>query len=319
MTKLGDLSNDELLARLRAHIGRGNVWLVGLLAYLAEVDARRLYAESEVRTRSGPHAPSQPDGRPGEDLRGVARPPPHEAGEGAAWQDDSLQGEDALRDDERAGRGGSSAVEEAGAARPRPAGGPARGLGSGRRTVLPCRRGGQSVPGSGIPRAGPRRGEGPRGQRRRGEYPTAMSGSQSSTCRGGLRSRVHKGADPLATTKVRPGCPGTTAERSARPGTTAERCGRPGTTAERPARPGTTAERCGRPGAVVRDRCGRPGAVVRDRRGAQAPSFETAARGLRSLGFREPEVRQVIARLATSLDPGTSVATIIRDALRLLT
>ena len=45
MTKLGDLSNDELLARLREHVGRGNVWLVGLLAYLAEVDARRLYAE----------------------------------------------------------------------------------------------------------------------------------------------------------------------------------------------------------------------------------------------------------------------------------
>ena len=45
MTKLGDLSNDELIARLRAHVGRGNVWLVGLLVYLAEVDARRLYAE----------------------------------------------------------------------------------------------------------------------------------------------------------------------------------------------------------------------------------------------------------------------------------
>ena len=45
MTKLGDLSNDELLARLRTHVGRGNVWLAGLLAYLAEVDARRLYAE----------------------------------------------------------------------------------------------------------------------------------------------------------------------------------------------------------------------------------------------------------------------------------
>ena len=52
---------------------------------------------------------------------------------------------------------------------------------------------------------------------------------------------------------------------------------------------------------------------------AKAPSFETAARGLRSLGFREPEVRQVIVRLATSPDPGTSVETIIRDALRLLT
>ena len=45
MNKLGDLSNDELIARLRAHVGRGNEWLVGLLGYLAEVDARRLYAE----------------------------------------------------------------------------------------------------------------------------------------------------------------------------------------------------------------------------------------------------------------------------------
>ena len=45
MTKLGELSNEELIARLRAHVGRGNVWMVRLLAYLAEVDARRLYAE----------------------------------------------------------------------------------------------------------------------------------------------------------------------------------------------------------------------------------------------------------------------------------
>ena len=45
MTKVGDLSNDELLDRLHAHVGRGNAWLVGLLAYLAELDARRLYAE----------------------------------------------------------------------------------------------------------------------------------------------------------------------------------------------------------------------------------------------------------------------------------
>ncbi len=45
MTRLGELSSDELLARLRVHVGRGNVWLAGLLAYLAEVDARRLYAE----------------------------------------------------------------------------------------------------------------------------------------------------------------------------------------------------------------------------------------------------------------------------------
>jgi len=45
MTKLGDLSNDELLARLRGHLGRGNVWLAGLLVYLGEVAARRLWAE----------------------------------------------------------------------------------------------------------------------------------------------------------------------------------------------------------------------------------------------------------------------------------
>ena len=42
---LEELSNDELVARLRAHVGRGNGWLVDLLAYLAEVDARRAYAE----------------------------------------------------------------------------------------------------------------------------------------------------------------------------------------------------------------------------------------------------------------------------------
>jgi len=50
-----------------------------------------------------------------------------------------------------------------------------------------------------------------------------------------------------------------------------------------------------------------------------APVFESAARGLRSLGFREPEVRDVIARLATSHDAGASVETILREALRLLT
>jgi len=42
---LDRLTTDELLARLRAHVGRGNVWLVGLLAYLGEMDARRAYAE----------------------------------------------------------------------------------------------------------------------------------------------------------------------------------------------------------------------------------------------------------------------------------
>ena len=45
MIELGDLADEEVLARLRRHVGRGNIWLAGLLAYLAEVDARRLYAE----------------------------------------------------------------------------------------------------------------------------------------------------------------------------------------------------------------------------------------------------------------------------------
>ena len=45
MIKVGNLSNDELLVRLSKHVGRGNVWLVGLLVYLGELDARRLYAE----------------------------------------------------------------------------------------------------------------------------------------------------------------------------------------------------------------------------------------------------------------------------------
>ncbi len=52
---------------------------------------------------------------------------------------------------------------------------------------------------------------------------------------------------------------------------------------------------------------------------SRVPAFETAARGLRSLGFRAPEVRDVIARLTTSLDPGASAETIIRNALVLLT
>ncbi len=52
---------------------------------------------------------------------------------------------------------------------------------------------------------------------------------------------------------------------------------------------------------------------------AQAPSFERAARGLRTLGFRDSEVREVITRLASSLGPDTSAETVVRDALRLLT
>ncbi|MBN9165718.1 MAG: hypothetical protein BGO98_37635 [Myxococcales bacterium 68-20] len=42
MDKLGDLSDEELLARLRGHMGSGNVWCAKLIAYLVEVDERRL-------------------------------------------------------------------------------------------------------------------------------------------------------------------------------------------------------------------------------------------------------------------------------------
>ena len=45
MNELGNLSNEELLARLRAHVGNGHAWQAGLIAYLAEVDARRLDRE----------------------------------------------------------------------------------------------------------------------------------------------------------------------------------------------------------------------------------------------------------------------------------
>ena len=42
MDKLGDLSDEELLARLHGHVGNGNVWCAELIAYLVEVDERRL-------------------------------------------------------------------------------------------------------------------------------------------------------------------------------------------------------------------------------------------------------------------------------------
>ncbi len=42
MDKLGDLSDEALLARLRGHVGKGNVWCAELIAYLVEVDERRL-------------------------------------------------------------------------------------------------------------------------------------------------------------------------------------------------------------------------------------------------------------------------------------
>ena len=42
MDKLGDLSDDELLVRLRGHVGKGHVWHAELIAYLVEVEDRRL-------------------------------------------------------------------------------------------------------------------------------------------------------------------------------------------------------------------------------------------------------------------------------------
>ena len=48
-------------------------------------------------------------------------------------------------------------------------------------------------------------------------------------------------------------------------------------------------------------------------------SFDTVARALRSLGFREPEVRAAMTRLRTMLDPALPNETILREALRLLT
>ncbi|MBN9165219.1 MAG: hypothetical protein BGO98_49745 [Myxococcales bacterium 68-20] len=42
MDTLGDLSDEELLAHLRGHVGNGNVWCAELIAYLVEVEERRL-------------------------------------------------------------------------------------------------------------------------------------------------------------------------------------------------------------------------------------------------------------------------------------
>ena len=42
MDKLGDLSDEELLTRLRGQLGKGNVWRAELIAYLVEIDERRL-------------------------------------------------------------------------------------------------------------------------------------------------------------------------------------------------------------------------------------------------------------------------------------
>ena len=54
---------------------------------------------------------------------------------------------------------------------------------------------------------------------------------------------------------------------------------------------------------------------------SQTPaSFETAARGLRAMGFREPEARRALETLATKRDmEGAPVETILREALLVLT
>jgi 5-methylcytosine-specific restriction endonuclease McrA len=46
MQAMGDLTNDELLAQLAAHVGSGHVWQARLIAYLAEVEERRLHLEA---------------------------------------------------------------------------------------------------------------------------------------------------------------------------------------------------------------------------------------------------------------------------------
>jgi len=49
-------------------------------------------------------------------------------------------------------------------------------------------------------------------------------------------------------------------------------------------------------------------------------AFETAARGLRSMGFREPEARRALETLATNHDmQAAPVETILREALLVLT
>ncbi|MBN9159580.1 MAG: hypothetical protein J0I07_01345, partial [Myxococcales bacterium] len=49
-------------------------------------------------------------------------------------------------------------------------------------------------------------------------------------------------------------------------------------------------------------------------------SFEIAARGLRSLGFREPEARRALDTLATMREmEGAPIETLLREALLVLT
>ena len=53
---------------------------------------------------------------------------------------------------------------------------------------------------------------------------------------------------------------------------------------------------------------------------AQSPVFETAGRALRTLGFREPEVKRALATLATKVEARTAtIETVIREALLVLT
>ena len=49
-------------------------------------------------------------------------------------------------------------------------------------------------------------------------------------------------------------------------------------------------------------------------------SFDTVARALRTMGFREPELRRALAILETKLDAeATPIETILREALLVLT
>ena len=56
------------------------------------------------------------------------------------------------------------------------------------------------------------------------------------------------------------------------------------------------------------------------RRKCAPTALDTVARGLRSLGFREPDVRRALAILETKLDTAaTPIETLLREALRVLT
>jgi Holliday junction resolvasome RuvABC DNA-binding subunit len=54
-------------------------------------------------------------------------------------------------------------------------------------------------------------------------------------------------------------------------------------------------------------------------RSALSTCLDTAARALRSLGFREPDVRRVMPTLETKLGKDAPIETVIREALLLLT